>query len=138
MADKEVSGYIHKVSPVKTSKRQNRYFNAIIQTAEDEFHDIVCFNADRRNQLKSLEDTKAAVKISNITKTPGKRTSNSDDIQIDKRAKITSVALDFPSTTPSVSRTVQIQDIKTINSHQQVCILFYFMGSILQSLALLT
>ena len=120
MAYDGVKGYIHKVSLIKTSKKQHCYFNAILQAAEDEYQDIVCFSPDRRNQVKSLEETSTGVNIANITKSPAKRKAGQTDIQMDKRAKITNTALNFQCLVPSSSTLTDIQGIKTINSHQQV------------------
>ena len=70
---KEVHGYLHNVSPMKVSKNQNRYFNAILQTGPHDYQDLVCYNPEKRTQMKSLEENCSPVKLSNITLSPGKR-----------------------------------------------------------------
>ena len=121
MAD-EVEGYLHSISPVKISKNQNRYFNAMLQTDDNSYKDLVCFAADRRNELRSLQETKSPVKICNVTLTPGKRRSTSQDIQIDKRSKICSTALHFQHATPDFTLHTTLKEIKEeVNVHHQVC-----------------
>lgn len=38
----EIMGYIHNVSPIKLSRNNNKYFNAVFQDHE-KYSDLVCF-----------------------------------------------------------------------------------------------
>lgn len=63
-----VTGYFHCVSPVKTSKKNNRYFNAILQTDRHDYQNTVVFTPDKHEQLKLAERNKTPIKIHNARK----------------------------------------------------------------------
>uniref|UniRef100_A0A8W8NTQ5 Uncharacterized protein n=1 Tax=Magallana gigas TaxID=29159 RepID=A0A8W8NTQ5_MAGGI len=54
----EVEGYVHNVSPLKVSRNNNNYFNAIFQE-EGKYTDLVCFVQDYNSVLKDIEKTKS-------------------------------------------------------------------------------
>ena len=49
-----IQGYFHDISPVKTSKNNNRYFNAKFQDSES-FIDVVCYRTELQEQMAQLE-----------------------------------------------------------------------------------
>ena len=69
---KDVQGYIHDVSPVKISAnlRSNRYFNFELQQRQDQTG-VVCFNAERRDEVKEKEECKIPITVTNAS--PSKR-----------------------------------------------------------------
>ena len=69
---KDVQGYIHDVSPVKipAKPRSNRYFDFKLQQGQDQTR-VVCFNAERRDEVKEKEECKIPVTLTNVS--PNKR-----------------------------------------------------------------
>lgn len=63
-----VTGYIHDVSPVKTSARNTKYFNASFQTNHNEFHHSVVFSPEKHTSFVQAATNNTPVKICNITK----------------------------------------------------------------------
>ena len=49
--------YLHNVSPVKTSKSNYKYFNAVIQTADD-CEDIVSFKAEAHKTFVDMSEAR--------------------------------------------------------------------------------
>lgn len=115
-----VCGYPQKVSPIKVSRNQNRYFNAVLQVGPEEYQDVVCFLADKRATMKSLEDTKSATVLSPVTFTRAKRKTDKEDIQVTKYTKLTPAALHFEYTEQASAGATPINEIKNVNCHQQV------------------
>lgn len=58
-----VVGYLHTVSPVKTSRKNVRYFDATIQTGQEEYRRVVCFSPDKRASFVQATDNKQPVKV---------------------------------------------------------------------------
>lgn len=71
-AFKDVQGYIHGVSDVKTPANPNstRYFDFILQEGDEERR-VVCFNANKHDEVKQQEKSKLPVHLSNMS--PQKR-----------------------------------------------------------------
>ena len=67
-AFKDVQGYIHGVSDVKTPANPNstRYFDFILQEGVEERR-VVCFNANKHDEVKQQEKSKLPVHLSNMS-----------------------------------------------------------------------
>ncbi|OWF49331.1 uncharacterized protein LOC110451964 [Mizuhopecten yessoensis] len=60
----DVKGYIHNVSPMKTSAKSNiHYFNCIIQSDRTTFSEVVSFSPDQRTQFIQAADRKTGVQL---------------------------------------------------------------------------
>ena len=71
-AVKDVQGFIHGVSDIKTPANPNstRYFDFILQEGDEERR-VVCFNANKHEEVKQQEKSKLPTNLSNIS--PQKR-----------------------------------------------------------------
>ncbi|KAJ8303682.1 hypothetical protein KUTeg_018792 [Tegillarca granosa] len=56
----DLTGYIHSISPIKTSEQKCQLFNAVFQT-KDSFQDVVAFNTQMHEQMLELEKNKIKV-----------------------------------------------------------------------------
>jgi hypothetical protein len=54
---KEILGYIHNVSPIKLSRKNNKYFNAVLQEKE-KYSDVVCFVPEYQHIMTEMEKSK--------------------------------------------------------------------------------
>ena len=65
---KDVQGYIHGVSDGKTPANPNstRYFDFILQKGDKERR-VVCFNANKHDEVKQQEKSKLPVHLSNMS-----------------------------------------------------------------------
>ncbi|CAH3146135.1 unnamed protein product [Porites lobata] len=90
---KEISGYIHNVSPLKGSK--STYYDMVVQTKTDVFR-AVCFSPKTKTnqdlQLKS--NAKSPVKISNYKV---EKTNTSTTILLNNTMKAEDTNVDFPA-----------------------------------------
>ena len=67
-----VVGHLHSVSPVKTSKKNSRYFEATLQTGRQEFNRVLCFATEKRNAFVQAAQHSPAVKLTGARKTVSK------------------------------------------------------------------
>ena len=67
-----VVGHLHSVSPVKTSKKNSRYFEATLQTGRQEFNRVLCFSTEKRNAFVQAAQHSPAVKLTGARKTVSK------------------------------------------------------------------
>ena len=65
-------GYLHCVSPVKTSRRNVRYFEATLQTGREEYHRVVAFSVEKRMPFTQASQNNSAVKLANVRKSISK------------------------------------------------------------------
>lgn len=50
--ENSVTGYIHNVSVVKiVAFKKKKYFNAVIQISQEDFHDVAVFSVEKRNLI---------------------------------------------------------------------------------------
>ncbi len=70
--DDSISGYLHNVSPIKTSRKNNRYFNATLQVSRDEYHNTVVFATEKHDTLNTAATNKTPIKMKNARKTISK------------------------------------------------------------------
>lgn len=67
----QLKGYVHNVSAVSTAKTGSlRYFRFHFQVEESDKRRAVCYDLSKRKVLKSYEEAREPVKLSNVS---GKR-----------------------------------------------------------------
>lgn len=64
--------FIHGVTPIKTSKKGHKYFNAIIQTEREEYHHTVAYHIGRHEQFSLAEKRQTPIMLRNASKIPSK------------------------------------------------------------------
>ncbi|XP_062597153.1 uncharacterized protein LOC134258618, partial [Saccostrea cucullata] len=107
-----IQGYVHEVSPLKTSKNNNKYFNAKFQDNES-FLDMVCYRSDLLEQMKELEKNRTPVMLQKIGKAISLTKPGKFDVKILKDTRIAPCKkLDFRFENPPESEVTSIADIK--------------------------
>lgn len=66
LAHLPVTGFVHKVSPVKQARNNSSYFNFTIQTDTHNI-DSVCFEPQMHKLLHEKSENKKSVKLSNYS-----------------------------------------------------------------------
>jgi hypothetical protein len=85
--DPVLIGYIHNLSPLKTSQRtSNTYFDMNIQT-QDKSYRAVCFSAEKHIEFKSRFESSSPVKLNKFQLKRNARTTD-DEIHLTKRTKV--------------------------------------------------
>ena len=79
-------GYLHNLSPIKTSKSNNQYFDLQIQTS-NEVYRTVCFSPDKHSLLKRKLESSSPIKIHKYQLKKNER-SGENDLILNKRTKI--------------------------------------------------
>ncbi|VDI03381.1 Hypothetical predicted protein [Mytilus galloprovincialis] len=82
-SSEEIVGYLHDISPIKTSKNNTRYFNATLQN-RDEFHRLVCFSLDKLSAFTNAEKMKSPLKLTNIAMVPSVSETGKIDIKVSR------------------------------------------------------
>ena len=85
----QLKGYVHNVSAVSTAKRGSlRYFRFHFQVEEGDKRRAVCYDLSKRKVLKSYEEAREPVKLSNVS---GKRCGGrmaEENIVLTRRSRI--------------------------------------------------
>ncbi|XP_028417728.1 uncharacterized protein LOC114542249 isoform X2 [Dendronephthya gigantea] len=84
--DTPILAYIHNLSPLKSSQRNNLYFDLTLQTSQGSYR-TVCFSPEKHSKCKSKSESSSPLKLS---KYQVKRNTftNEDEIFINKRTKL--------------------------------------------------
>ena len=78
--------YLHNLSPIKKSQRDNLYFDMTLQT-EDTTYRSVCFSPEKHTQFLTRYESSSPVKLSKFQLKRNTRT-NEDKVHINKRSKV--------------------------------------------------
>ncbi|XP_069129275.1 uncharacterized protein [Argopecten irradians] len=81
-----VVGYLHNVTPVKRSAKNNLYFNAYLQ-CHDTTRRVVSFDAEKQDMMCKAAKATSPVKLTNVSIVPSKSTDE-NDIQMNKRSRL--------------------------------------------------
>lgn len=84
-----VTGFVHLLSPVKQSRSsETKFFNAVIQSDDDNYVKMVCFSPAKRKILADAENEKEAVVITNVTRSPSKLRCFNEEIKVSDNSGI--------------------------------------------------
>lgn len=72
MESDPIVGYLHSVSPVRTSRRNVTYFEATVQTGREQYHRLVVFSVGKRMAFVQASQNNCAVKLGNVKKSVSK------------------------------------------------------------------
>jgi hypothetical protein len=81
----EVSGYIHEVSPVKTSARNTKYFDAKLQIESDVYQKMVCFDPSKHSHFVEAHHGKSPLKIIGIREVINRENNQNTDVLVNAR-----------------------------------------------------
>ena len=84
--EQAIVGYLHNLSPIKTSKSYNQYFDLEIQTSNQVYR-TVCFSPDKHSLLKRKLQSSSPIKIHKYQLKKNER-SGENDLILNKRTKI--------------------------------------------------
>jgi len=124
-----ITGFLEDVSPIKISKNNTRYFNAVLQH-RDEFHKVVCFNGDQQPMFVNAVKMKSPVKLTNIQKVPSIQEAGKLDIKISRSSQ-----LHIVESVPFKRRKLEFQDTPALKlseletDHQTVSIYIFLTPS---------
>jgi hypothetical protein len=119
---KDVEGYIHGVSEIKTPASGNRYFDFKIQEREESVR-VVCFSPEKRNEIKDNEITKSPVKLLNVSAKKRKYEPDSVEYTMNNRSKvIREKNMAFPWNTVNEKEQHTVEEIKESSINDLVSI----------------
>ena len=83
----ELEGYVHQVSEIKTPASGTRYFEFNIQQ-QDVRKRVVCFSAQKRDDLKQKQESKTPVKLLNVSPQKRKFDPNTQEYRLNNYSKV--------------------------------------------------
>ena len=83
----ELEGYVHQVSEIKTPFSGTRYFDINIQQ-QDVRKRVVCFSAQKRDDLKHKQESKTPVKLLNVSPQKRKFDPNTQEYRLNNYSKV--------------------------------------------------
>ncbi|KAK3107578.1 hypothetical protein FSP39_017591 [Pinctada imbricata] len=117
-----VNGYLHEVSPMKYSRNNVKYFNAIIQE-KDKYTNSVCFRPEFHQNMVQLQKQRSQVSLRKVDRVPSLQRSGDFDIKITYSSDLSTPkkSLDFDFQPPPSQNQVQtINHIKeSLNAYQK-------------------
>lgn len=121
----DLVGYVHRLSPTKRSKRKSLpYFDFKLQTENEEYQRVVCFNDKLRSSLDNYQRANIPVKIRNASRSKS-LIDDENNFLLNKRSRIeeannSEVQFDaVPLPEPPI-QVVQVSDIATIEVETKV------------------
>lgn len=84
--DKPIVAYLHNLSPIKNSQRNNLYFDLSLQTSNST-NKSVCFSTEKHKQYKSKLESSSPMKLTNFN-LKRNHTTNQLEVHINKRTKL--------------------------------------------------
>ena len=88
LADNEVTGYLHEVSPIKISKANNSYFVGKLQTDTNVFQKMVCFDQTKHSSFHEATAAKTPVKICNVKNVQSREDSSKIDVLVNAKSQM--------------------------------------------------
>jgi hypothetical protein len=77
------------VTPVKTAHNsKTKFFNAHLQTTEEKYEAVVCFDTNTHWQFTFFQNNKSPVKLCTITKSASRRVADQLDIAVNPSSKV--------------------------------------------------
>ncbi|ESO93418.1 hypothetical protein LOTGIDRAFT_175573 [Lottia gigantea] len=123
----DFEGFVHSVSPPKKSKRNHTpYFNMVLQTDRNDFHNAVFFtyNAENvRNQLLKASEKKKPIKLKKATKSISFSNPSSFDITCNATTGILPLEeIKFAHKNPPITPTMTIENVKLASIQEIVSV----------------
>ncbi|CAM4685260.1 unnamed protein product [Leuciscus chuanchicus] len=118
--DWDVEGYLHNVSPAKNSKKNNKYFTAVIQSGRREFHRVVSFSMEKLSPFSHASNTGTAVKLRNVRRSLSYSDPNGFDVICNRTTCLDVVSVPFSSSAPPSSTRLSVADVKALGPRQNV------------------
>ena len=78
--------YLHNLSPIKKSQKNNMYFDMTLQTKNGTYRSV-CFSPEKHSGFSSKYESSSPVKISRFQRKRN-QSSNQDEIHINKQTFI--------------------------------------------------
>lgn len=118
----EIMGYIHNVSPIKLSRNNNKYFNAVFQDHE-KYSDLVCFVPEYNQILTEMQKAKSPVCLAKVDKSISTRKPGLYDLKVTSatRISVASRQLDFRYEQPE-DKVLTITEVKALQAFQKVSV----------------
>lgn len=126
-----VSGFIQHVSPVKTSRTNNRYFNATLQIQRDTFSKVACFDPSKHSVLVEASNARTPLKLNDVQIVPSKFDSSKSEVLVNYKTEVevcrelafTYQRKEIDDTAGEKTRT--IQEIQNIPEYNKVTLYYY-------------
>ncbi|KAG5276396.1 hypothetical protein AALO_G00131460 [Alosa alosa] len=114
-------GYLHCLSPIKTSKKNGKYFDCLLQTGCEEYHRLVAFSTGKRPAFVQSSLEKQAVKLTNVRRTVSYTDAAGFDVMFSSASGLDVVGTaPFFWRQPASTTRLRIKDILSLGPRQKV------------------
>ena len=86
LSENSIIGYVHQLSPIKTSQNKNQYFDLKLQTGTSVYR-TVCFSPEKHKVFKAKYESSSPIKLTKHQLKQNSRT-NEDEVHVTKRTKV--------------------------------------------------
>ena len=118
-SSRDIAGYIVECSPVKISKSNNKYFNAKLQTSEENVQTVVSFSAERHGDFRKAMSGEKAIQLKNVSFVAG-RCGTENDIRLTRQSTIEYSSVPFNKKVLQEAEKKDLASVAKMNSHQTV------------------
>lgn len=117
------SGFVHKVSPLKTSANNVMYFDCVLQTDTSKFRRMVSFDKEKHATLVQASNVKSPVTLTNTREVPSRRDSTETEILVNNKSNLQAakgLTFKFATMPEEKERIMKISDIEKVPPKNQV------------------
>ncbi|XP_072564249.1 uncharacterized protein [Paramormyrops kingsleyae] len=118
-----LQGFLHCVSPTLVSKRNSKYFTALLQTSRDDFHKVICFCQEKQTSFAQASKNKTGVKLTNVKRSISYSDPSGFDILCNRSTTLEVVTLSFLPKVPPSSAKLTIAKVQRLGPRQTVGVL---------------
>lgn len=83
-----VCGFIQHVSPIKTSRTNNKYFNATVQVQRDTFKKVACFDVMKHSTLVEASQARTPLQLTDVQIVPSRLDSAKTEVLVNYKSRV--------------------------------------------------
>ncbi|XP_049333709.1 uncharacterized protein LOC125804028 [Astyanax mexicanus] len=115
-----LSGFIHQVSPIKFSATSSEFFNAVIQTDREEFHDAVVFSPGKRQRFLQAQQNGTPLRLTNVRKTLSLKGTSDYDVLLNYKTDVTVTTVPFAARHPPADEKTTLREVSAMPAGKTV------------------
>ncbi|XP_036416325.1 uncharacterized protein LOC118800232 [Colossoma macropomum] len=115
-----VSCYIHSVSPVKFSANSVEFFNAVLQTGREDFHDAVVFSPGKRHAFLQAARNGTPLCLKSVKKALSFKGTSDFDVIVNNRTDVSVTTVPFAARSPPSPHKTTLKEVMTMPAGRKV------------------
>ncbi|XP_072555068.1 uncharacterized protein [Paramormyrops kingsleyae] len=115
-----VSGYIHSISALKFTTKNRGFFNAVLQTGREEFHDVTIFSPRKRALFSQASDNGTAIRLTHVRKALSFKGTSDFDVMGNQLTELSVTKVTFPFRKPAAPVRQTLVDVTALPAGKKV------------------